>query len=200
MATRKTRLTAIRRPIRPGKLDFAALEIVGAPLTPDMVAKIASFEAGQQTKDGYGIPLGLDLRDEIARYYRIGEVLWNRFRSAPQQTTPFVTDLLKQCFGFDSLANQPPHRHRRPPVPRRPRRSRRSRPIVIAPPESASNKSHILTAVTPVSSSLTSELAAPSKGPPRSAASSFAVSTPNGRVTSAWVRCNHPPLRAPPGR
>jgi hypothetical protein len=100
-----------RRRARLARLDFAAIEIVGALLTPDIVAKVAALEAGQQTKESYGIPLGLALRDEIARYYRIAEALWARFQASrnqhPGASALFVTDLLRQCFGFDTLAEQP---------------------------------------------------------------------------------------------
>lgn len=99
-----------RRRARVARLDFAAIEIVGGLLTPDMVAKVAAFDAGQQTKEGYAVPLGLDLRDEIARYYRIGEALWGRFQATGGEnasaSTRFVSDLLRQCFGFDTLAEQ----------------------------------------------------------------------------------------------
>ena len=91
-----------RRRARAARLDFAAIEIVGALLTPDMVARIAT-----ESRDGYGIPLGLDLRDEMARYYRMGEALWGRFTASRGQSAGasarFVTDLLKQCLGFESL-------------------------------------------------------------------------------------------------
>jgi len=102
-----------RRPIlsrqsrRSARLDFAGLEIVGALLTPDIVARLAAFEANDQTVEGYEIPPGLKLRDEIARYYRIGEALWSRFEASRDQSFAaserFVLDLLRQCFGFDSL-------------------------------------------------------------------------------------------------
>jgi len=109
MATQKhKRPPVVRRRARLARLDFAALEITGALLTPDMVVKIASFDAGDQSKDGYGIPLGLDLRDEIARYYRIGEALWSRSVATRAPAAHFVANLLKQCFGFDTLHSCPP--------------------------------------------------------------------------------------------
>jgi hypothetical protein len=98
------RTRRIRRAVRQ---EFAGLEITGALLTPDMVAKIASGEAPDQDPEGYGVPAGLKLRDEIARYYRIAEALWSRFNTSRTQNESaaqrFVVDLLKQCFGFDAL-------------------------------------------------------------------------------------------------
>lgn len=104
MARKHARTRQFRRVSR---LDFVGLEIVGALLTPDIVARIAAFTADGQTEEGYGIPPGLRLRDEIARYYRIGEALWARFDGArnanPAASERFVFDLLRQCFGFDTL-------------------------------------------------------------------------------------------------
>jgi N-6 DNA Methylase len=101
-----------RRRARAAHLEFAAVEIVGALMTPDVVGRVAAFDASDQSETGYGIPLGLKLRDEIARYYRIGEALWNRFSqssaASPQSSSTFVLSLLRQCFGFDSLQPLPP--------------------------------------------------------------------------------------------
>lgn len=107
MALRPTRSRQSRRAAR---LDFAGLEIVGALLTPDIVARLAAFEANDQTEESYQIPAGLKLRDEIARYYRIGEALWARFEATRGQSVAaserFVLDLLGQCFGFGSIEAQ----------------------------------------------------------------------------------------------
>ncbi len=108
MARNSSRLRQSRRSAR---LDFAGIEIIGALLTPDMVAKIATFEANDQTEESYGIEPGLKLRDEIARYYRIGEALWAKFSASRRQnvnaSSQFVAELLKKCFGFDAVAPQP---------------------------------------------------------------------------------------------
>ncbi len=74
-----------RRSRANARLDLAALEIAGALLTPDIVARIAAFDASEQTEAGYGVPPGLKVRDEIARYFRIGEALWSRFEAAPRR-------------------------------------------------------------------------------------------------------------------
>ena len=107
MAHRPTRSRQSRRAAR---LDFAGLEIIGALLTPDIVARLAAFEANDQSEESYEIPAGLKVRDEIARYYRIGEALWSRFEATRGQgvaaSERFVLDLLRQCFGFDSIKQQ----------------------------------------------------------------------------------------------
>ena len=95
---------------RTPRLDFAAIEITGALLTPDIVARIASFDAADQTEEAYGVPPGLKIRDEIARYFRIAEALWHQFEAAkvksPAASERFMLDLLKQCFGFDTIKAQ----------------------------------------------------------------------------------------------
>ena len=107
MARRPTRSHQSRRAAR---LDFAGLEIVGALLTPDIVTRLAAFEANDQSEESYEIPAGLKLRDEIARYYRIAEALWSRFESTRGQSVAasetFVLELLRQCFGFNSIEPQ----------------------------------------------------------------------------------------------
>jgi hypothetical protein len=106
------RHTRSRQSRRVARLDFAGLEIVGALLTPDIVARLAAFEANDPSEESYDIPAGLKLRDEIARYYRIGEALWSRFEATRSQSDAaserFVLDLLRQCFGFDSIAHLAP--------------------------------------------------------------------------------------------
>ena len=97
-----------RQSRRASRLDFAAIEIVGALLPPEIVTRAAAFDMPDQSDDGYGVLPGLKLRDEIARYYQIALAHWERFSaardgnvSAPQA---FVLDLLKDCFGFANIA------------------------------------------------------------------------------------------------
>jgi hypothetical protein len=134
MAPRPTRR---RRSRTNARLDFAALEIVGALLTPDIVARIAAFDASEQTEAGYGVPPGLKVRDEIARYFRIGEALWSRFEAGRGASLAgserFVLDLLRQCFGFDTMAEQAPVRMGERVFPIRHASLQGRVPIVIAP-------------------------------------------------------------------
>lgn len=107
MARRTTRIRSSRRAVR---LDFGAIEIVGGLLTPDIIARIAAFEAKGQDDESYRVPPGLKIRDEIARYFRMAEALWAKFAAAraasPAASEKFVLELLQQCFGFDSLKPQ----------------------------------------------------------------------------------------------
>lgn len=107
MARRSTRLRSSRRAVR---LDFGAIEIIGGLLTPDIIARIAAFEAQGQDEESYRVPPGLKIRDEIARYFRIGEALWAKFDAAraasPAASEKLAIDLLQQCLGFDTLKPQ----------------------------------------------------------------------------------------------
>jgi N-6 DNA Methylase len=134
MAPRPTRSRQSRRAAR---LDFAGLEIVGALLTPDIVARLAAFEANDQSEESYEILAGLKLRDEIARYYRIAEALWSRFEATRGQSVAaserFILDLLRQCLGFDSIKPQPITRLGEREFPVRHMAGGGRVPIVIAP-------------------------------------------------------------------
>jgi hypothetical protein len=100
---------------RASTVSFEAIAIEGAFLATDMLARVAGIEAAEQTEADYDTPPGLKLRDEIGRYYRIGEALWatlDRLRDRDQGgvvTTNFVTQLLVKVFGFSTLApSEPP--------------------------------------------------------------------------------------------
>ncbi len=126
-----------RRSRTDARLDLGALEIAGALLTPDIVVRIAAFDADDQTEASYSIPPGLKIRDDIARYFRIGEALWSRFEAARGASITaserFVLDLLRQCFGFDTIAGQAPVRMGERVFPIRHAALEGRVPIVIAP-------------------------------------------------------------------
>jgi hypothetical protein len=94
-ATRKSRSTA---------LAFEALRLEGGLIAPAMLARIAEQKAGEQGEADYNVPKGLTLRDEIARYFRIGQALFTDFRTSATPTsaatTRFVEALLRDVFGF----------------------------------------------------------------------------------------------------
>lgn len=83
---------------------FEALTIEGALIAPAMLAKVALREAGGQTEADYGTPKGLTLRDEIARYFRIGQALFGDLAKAAapssSATVKFTEALLRDVFGF----------------------------------------------------------------------------------------------------
>ena len=119
------------------RLDFAAIEIAGALLPPEIVTRAAACDLPDQSDEGYGILPGLKLRDEIARYYQIALAHWQRFDAARNGNVsapePFVLDLLKDCFGFANMAETKPVMlsERRFPIRHASHNGRV--PIVIAP-------------------------------------------------------------------
>ncbi|MCL2779674.1 MAG: N-6 DNA methylase [Polyangiaceae bacterium] len=104
---------AVKRKIktRESQLAFEALAIEGALLSPEWLSKVAQLQAGIQTEADYRVPKGLNLRDEIGRYWRIAQAHWSDFKSgreaqadAKATAQRFVLTLLREAFGFTSLA------------------------------------------------------------------------------------------------
>ncbi len=97
------------------QLAFEALSIEGGLLSPEWLGKVAQLGASQQSETDYGIRKGLNLRDELGRYWRIAQAEWAEFDSgrrgggnALELSTKFTQTLLKECFGFASLASAEP--------------------------------------------------------------------------------------------
>jgi hypothetical protein len=88
-------------------LSFDALTVEGALIPPAMLARIAAHQADGQTEADYGVPKGLTLRDEIARYFRIGQALFASLKASESPshaaTVKFVEELLRGVFGFTDL-------------------------------------------------------------------------------------------------
>jgi hypothetical protein len=92
------------------QLAFDAISIEGGLLPADWLGKVALLQATQQDAADYGIPKGLNLRDELGRNWRMAEAHWNDFAVARKQnhdahavTLRFVTSLLRDVFGFADL-------------------------------------------------------------------------------------------------
>ena len=85
-------------------LAFDAVTVEGALIAPAMLARIAQHQAGAQAEADYGVPKGLTLRDEIARYFRIGQALFADLTASKTPshaaTVAFVEKLLHDVFGF----------------------------------------------------------------------------------------------------
>ena len=64
---------------RDAQLAFDALSIEGGLLSPDWLARVAQLSAGQQSESDYRIPKGLNIRDEIGRYWRMAQAHWREF-------------------------------------------------------------------------------------------------------------------------
>jgi hypothetical protein len=92
---------------RTSALAFEAITVEGALISAAMLGRIARHEADEQTGASYSVPKGLTLRDEIARYFRIGQALHAEFAASKSPslnaTINFVEKLLHDVLGFGDL-------------------------------------------------------------------------------------------------
>lgn len=99
---------------RAADIGFAAITIEGGLIAPAQVQAIASAAPDQKMAADYGCPKGTGLRDEITRYFRIGQAHWQAYtrldQPTLQQTADFARSLLEQAFGFELTG---PHQHTR---------------------------------------------------------------------------------------
>ncbi len=119
-----------------------AISIEGGLLSPEWLSKIAQLQAIAQSGSDYGIPKGLTLRDEIGRYWRISEALWQEYQAKTAgltdtiaQTEKFVSELFKQCLGFDDLKATEPVTVSERIYPIRAAACNKKVPIVISSPQ-----------------------------------------------------------------
>ena len=88
-------------------LTFDAISVEGALIAPAMLARIAQHQADAQKDADYNIPKGLTLRDEIARYFRIGQAMFRELTVGDTPSTAatvnFVENLLREVFGFADI-------------------------------------------------------------------------------------------------
>jgi hypothetical protein len=93
--------------VRKSELAFDAITLEGSLISPAKLAAVAERKATEQTDADYHILKGLTLRDETARYFRIGQALFRGlFAGAhPSQhsTVRFTHELLRDVFGFTDI-------------------------------------------------------------------------------------------------
>jgi hypothetical protein len=86
---------------------FDAITLEGGLISPAMLTRIAARNAGAQSEADYGVPKGLTLRDEIARYFRIGQAQFKELFASPTPSRSaaigFVDSLLRDVFGFSDV-------------------------------------------------------------------------------------------------
>ncbi len=86
---------------------FDAITLEGNLITPAMLSRIAAHEFPGQSEVDYDVPKGLTLRDEIARYFRIGQALFQELFASPtpsaNATVLFTERLLREVFGFHDV-------------------------------------------------------------------------------------------------
>ena len=98
---------------RTAALEFDAIHIEGGLLPAEWLGNIAALKAAHQTPADYGIPKGLNLRDELGRYWRIAQAHWSEFDTARLHTNNphaltdrFLQALLREVFGATGLQPQ----------------------------------------------------------------------------------------------
>ena len=106
-------------------VGFEALSIKGGLLGSEWLGKVASLQAAAQEPFDYHIPKGLQIRDEIARRWRIAQARFREMESgraaggdARALAERFIEAVLRDAFGFGSLvrANTKPGGERMQPV------------------------------------------------------------------------------------
>ena len=94
--------------VRKSELAFDAITLEGSLISPAKLAEVAERKASEQTDSDYHIPKGLTLRDETARYFRIGQALFRELfagnHPSQQATVRFTQELLRDVFGFTDIA------------------------------------------------------------------------------------------------
>lgn len=91
-------------------LNLDALRIEGSLLPAEFIQKLLELKADHQSASDYGIPPGLNLKDEIGRCWRIASALWADFKirrnkpgSKPDEVAlkNWLIPLFTRVFGFD---------------------------------------------------------------------------------------------------
>ena len=94
------------------ELAFAALSIEGALLAPDFLNRVAHLDAAEQSEADYDIPRGLKLRDEVGRYWKIAQNLWQDFSARRERSDvdshavtvrDFLEPFCRQVLGFADM-------------------------------------------------------------------------------------------------
>ncbi|MBF0153999.1 MAG: N-6 DNA methylase [Magnetococcales bacterium] len=104
MAARTTRVR------RDAEIAFDTISIEGSLLAADWLTRIVQLSVGGQTPEDYGVPKGLELRDEIGRYWRVAQAHWKEFEAGRRSKADpeklvrrFIYSLLREAFGFLDL-------------------------------------------------------------------------------------------------
>ena len=98
---------------RSGTVLLDTVRLEGGILSSAMLAAVVAREAGEQADADYGIRKGLALKDEVARFFRIGRALNSALTAtqtpSPEATEAYVAELLREVFEFVDLAPASPH-------------------------------------------------------------------------------------------
>lgn len=87
---------------------WPSLSLEGNLIAPAMIAKIDQRQASEQSPEEYGVRKGLQIREEIATAFRVGQSHFDAFAKIEQPsaaaTTRFIGDFFKETFGYTDLA------------------------------------------------------------------------------------------------
>ena len=98
------------------QLIYQAIRIEGGLIPAAELARLTTLQTPDQTEQTdrhYRIPKGLKLRDEVARFWKIGQSLWTDFQAVRQRSDVdahqltvrnFLVPLLREVLGFTDLA------------------------------------------------------------------------------------------------
>ena len=108
---------------------WPSLSLEGNLIAPAMIAKIDQRQAPKQSPEEYSVRKGLQIREEIATAFRVGQSHFDDFSKiehpSAAATSRFVAEFFKETFGYTDLAPSP--------VPIALRVSNRV-PVVVVPP------------------------------------------------------------------
>ena len=97
------------------QIAFDALSIEGGLLGAQWLARVAQRQASAQEPADYRVPKGLDIRDEIARSWRIAQACFREMEAgralggdARTLAERFLEPLLRDAFGFASVMRAEP--------------------------------------------------------------------------------------------
>ena len=100
----------------PHQLAYTAIRIEGGLIPAEELSRLTTLaqpEATEQTEASYSTPRGLKLRDEIARYFKIAQNLWQEFENLRQRQdvdphtvtiSTFLIPLFRDSLGYTDLA------------------------------------------------------------------------------------------------
>jgi hypothetical protein len=88
--------------------SLGGLTIEGNLLAPSILKQIATENSKSQA-DEYDIPRGVTVRDELARFFRIGQASLRHLHKAPspslEATIRFITEILTNVLGFPAVTS-----------------------------------------------------------------------------------------------
>ncbi|WP_137157410.1 N-6 DNA methylase [Rhizobium sp. FKL33] len=86
---------------------WPSLSLEGNLIAPAMIAKIDQRQAAEQAPEDYAVRKGLQIREEIATAFRVGQSHFDAFvkieHPSAAATTRFISGLFKETFGYNDL-------------------------------------------------------------------------------------------------